>query len=115
MRNPYFFPPGKGKQHAPLLTEVIRDIKAALHAQAKRLKRREYLLTANVPLTPELALSCGLDVAAWDAEELFDAANEPRKLSLVGSMGHAFNASAIPAILAAVNWALETVPAPRLA
>lgn len=72
MRNPYFFPPGKGKQHAPLLTEVIRDIKAALHAQAKRLKRREYLLTANVPLTPELALSCGLDVAAWDAEELFD-------------------------------------------
>ena len=72
MRSPFFFPPGKGKQHAPLLTEMIRDIKATLRAQAKRLKRPEYLLTTNVPLTPELALSCGLDVATWDAEELFD-------------------------------------------
>ena len=43
-----------------------------LHAQAKRLNRPEYLLTANVPLTPELSLECGLDTAAWDAETLVD-------------------------------------------
>jgi hypothetical protein len=72
LRSPFFFPPGKGKEHAPLFTDLVRRIKAALAAQAKRRKRSEYLLTINVPLTPELALECGLDVAAWDAERLFD-------------------------------------------
>jgi len=72
MRSPFFFPPGKGPEHAPLLTELARRIKAALAAQAKRLKRADYLLSINVPLVPELALECGLDVAAWDAERLFD-------------------------------------------
>jgi hypothetical protein len=72
MRSPFFFPPGQGPQHAPLFTEMARRIKAALTAQAKRLKRPDYLLSINVPRTPELALECGLDVAAWDAEKLFD-------------------------------------------
>ena len=72
MRSPFFFPPGKGTEHAPLFTELARRIKAALAAQAKRLKRPDYVLSINVPLTPELALECGLDVAAWDAERLFD-------------------------------------------
>jgi hypothetical protein len=72
MRSPFFFPPGTGPQHAPLFTELVRRIKAALAAQAKRLKRPDYLLSINVPLTPELALECGLDVGAWDAERLFD-------------------------------------------
>ena len=72
MRSPFFFPPGKGPEHAPLFTEMVRRIKAALAERAKRLKRPDYLLSINVPLTPELALECGLDVAAWDAERLFD-------------------------------------------
>ena len=72
MRSPFFFPPGKGPEHAPLFTELVRRIKAALAERAKRLKRPDYLLSINVPLTPELALECGLDVAAWDAERLFD-------------------------------------------
>ena len=72
MRSPFFFLPGKGPQNAPLFTEMARRIKAALAERAKRLKRPDYLLSINVPLTPELALECGLDVAAWDAERLFD-------------------------------------------
>jgi hypothetical protein len=72
MRSPFFFPPNEGKQHAPLFTAMVRDIKAALGDEAKRRSRPEYLLTTNVPLTPELALECGLDVAAWDADGLFD-------------------------------------------
>jgi hypothetical protein len=71
MRSPFFFPPGKGPEHAPLFTEMVRRIKAALAERAKRLKRPDYLLSINVPLTPELALECGLDVPAWDAERLF--------------------------------------------
>jgi len=72
MRSPFFFPPGKGKENAPLFTELVRRIKAALAERSKRLNRPDYLLSINVPLTPELALECGLDVAAWDAERLFD-------------------------------------------
>jgi hypothetical protein len=72
MRSPFFFPLGKGSENAPLFTEMVRRIKAALAVQAKRLKRPDYLLSINVPLTPELALECGLDVVAWDAEKLFD-------------------------------------------
>jgi len=73
MRSPFFFAPGKGPASAPLFTELVRRIKAALAERAKRLKRPDYLLSINVPLTPELALECGLDVAAWDAERLFDS------------------------------------------
>jgi hypothetical protein len=72
MRSPFFFPPGNGPEHAPLFTDMVRRIKAALAERAKRLKRPDYLLSINVPLTPELALECGLDVAVWDAEKLFD-------------------------------------------
>ncbi len=72
MRSPFFFPPDQGPKHAPLFTEMVRQIKTLLREQAKRLKRPEYLLTTNIPLTPELALECGLDVAAWDSEGLFD-------------------------------------------
>jgi len=73
LRSPFFFPPGEGEAHAPLFTGLVRDVKAALTAQARRLERPDYLLSINVPLTPELALECGLDVAAWDAEKLVDA------------------------------------------
>lgn len=72
MRSPFFFPPGKGQECAPLFTAMVGRIKAALAERAKRLKRPNYLLSINVPRTPELALECGLDVAAWDAEKLFD-------------------------------------------
>jgi hypothetical protein len=72
MRSPFFFLPGKGPEHAPLFTEMVRRIKAALAARAKRGNRPDYLLSINVPRTPELALECGLDVVAWDAERLFD-------------------------------------------
>ncbi|MFH1266736.1 MAG: hypothetical protein ABIK89_13490, partial [Planctomycetota bacterium] len=72
MRSPFFFPPDKGKENAPLFTGMVREIKAALRDEAKRRNRPEYLLTTNVPLTPELALECGLDTVAWDAEGLFD-------------------------------------------
>ena len=72
MRNPFFFQPDEGAKNAHLMTELMRDIRKMLDDQAKRLNRRRYLLTVNVPVTPEVALECGLDVVAWDAEKLFD-------------------------------------------
>lgn len=72
MRSPFFFPPDKGVECAPIMTTLIREIKVALAEQAKRLNRSDYLLTANVPLTPEVALKCGLDTRTWDCEGLLD-------------------------------------------
>lgn len=72
MRSPFFFPPATGPQHALLFTRMVREIKAILQAEARQRSRPEYLLSINVPLTPEVALECGLDVAAWDEERLFD-------------------------------------------
>jgi hypothetical protein len=72
MRSPFFFPPDKGPADAPLFTELVKRIKAALAEQSRRLKRPDYLLTVNVQVTPELSLASGLDVATWDRERLFD-------------------------------------------
>jgi hypothetical protein len=72
MRSPFFFLPDKGAECAPLFTDLVRKIKTALAEQAKKLNRTDYLLTINIPRTPELALESGLDAVTWDAEGLFD-------------------------------------------
>ena len=41
-----------------------------------------------------------------DAHALFAAANEPRRLDLIGGMRHAFDRLANPTIVDAVEWAL---------
>lgn len=73
MRSPYFFPPGKGEEFAPRMTDLARRIKAALSEQAQRLKRPDYTLTVTAPVTPEVALESGLDIADWDANRLVDS------------------------------------------
>jgi len=35
MRSPYFFPPDKGEELAPLFTDLVRRIKAALAERAR--------------------------------------------------------------------------------
>lgn len=47
------------------------------------------------------------------AEELFAAAGDPRRLSIVDEMGHAFDDAAAPAVLEAIEWALDTAPRSR--
>lgn len=42
--------------------------------------------------------------------ELFEVANEPRRLSVVERMGHAFDDAATPAIVDAVHWTLSMSP-----
>lgn len=46
-----------------------------------------------------------------DAYELFEAAGEPRHLEVVPRMGHAYDVAAVPAIVRAVDWALERASA----
>ena len=46
------------------------------------------------------------------AVELFEAAPEPRRLEFVARMSHSFQAAAVPAVVRAVEWALERDPTP---
>jgi alpha-beta hydrolase superfamily lysophospholipase len=45
-------------------------------------------------------------IPASDAADLYEAANEPRRLEIVPDMAHAFVAQSVPAIRNAVEWAL---------
>jgi len=72
LRSPFFFTYGKGEENAPLLTQLIREIRGDLDHAARVHGRGRYLLRVNVPRSPELALQAGMDVAAWDAERLID-------------------------------------------
>ena len=46
-----------------------------------------------------------------EAEKLYRAASDPRRLDLVDDMGHAYRPESIPAISESVQWALATGPA----
>jgi hypothetical protein len=72
MRSPFFFKAGAQRKNAPLLTELIRQVRGDLDQAAKARGRDRYLLRVNVPRIPEAAMEAGMDVAAWDAEKLVD-------------------------------------------
>jgi len=73
MRSPFFFEKGKGAESAPIMTEFMRQIRSDLDAASRARGGPRYVLRVNVPRSPALALECGMDVAAWDAEKLVDA------------------------------------------
>ena len=73
MRSPFFFKPDKGRDHAPLMTELVCQVRDDLDEAARARGRERYLLHVNVPRSPDLALDSGMDVAAWDAERLVDS------------------------------------------
>jgi len=50
-------------------------------------------------------------IAPADAQELFDAAREPRRLVLVSGMGHAFGPDAVTSVVEAVGWSLDRASA----
>jgi fermentation-respiration switch protein FrsA (DUF1100 family) len=55
-------------------------------------------------------------VPASDAAELYEVADEPRRLRIVPDMGHAFAPQSVAAIRDAVDWALDPsmrAPGPR--
>ncbi len=72
LRSPFFFPNGEGRDKAPLMTELISQVRSDLNKAAAANGRDSYLLRVNVPRSPELALEWGMDVATWDADGLVD-------------------------------------------
>lgn len=72
LRSPFFFKHGTARANAPIMTELIRQVRADLDEAVRVNGRERYLLWVNVPHSPELCLEVGMDVAAWDREGLVD-------------------------------------------
>ena len=69
-----FFPGKPGpetEKYAPLLTELMRKLKAAVDKKSRQVGRKIYL-SVRVPGTFEHALSYGIDVKTWLGEGLID-------------------------------------------
>jgi len=71
MRCPLYFKHSEVGRHVPLMTEFVRQTRAALDAVGKR-KGRPIGLSVRVPNTVAGARKLGLDVPAWIGEELVD-------------------------------------------
>ena len=72
MRSPYFFKDGVGPANAPIMTGLVRQVRADLDAHSQATGHARHQLRVNVPRSPEAALEAGLDVAAWVQEGLVD-------------------------------------------
>ncbi len=70
-RWPRLFPKGRQKESKELLTNLIRQIKAALETKSKKIGRK-LCFSVRVPPTFELALGFGIDVKKWLEEGLVD-------------------------------------------
>lgn len=71
MRFIVYFKLGEGRKNAPLMTQLVKDIRAKVDSvSAKRGKK--IILSARVPITVEDCLNKGLDVQEWIRLGLID-------------------------------------------
>ena len=70
-RFPWHLTPGKEREQAGCLTEVMRAIRAAADAAAKR-RGHPVKVAASVLSSPETALGSGMDAVTWAKEGLID-------------------------------------------
>lgn len=70
-RSPSFFPDGVGQQHSHVMTDLMRELRAAVNAKARQVGK-PVCLSARIPGSLDDAHAKGLDVRAWIAEGLMD-------------------------------------------
>lgn len=70
-RFPWHLTPGKEKSQSECLTEVMREIRKAADAAAKR-RGHPVKVAASVLSSPETALGSGMDAVTWAKEGLID-------------------------------------------
>ena len=70
-RHPILFPKGREAEGAPLLTELLGDIRRALDEKGERVGRR-LSLSVRVPGSPDEALAQGMEVRSWLSKGLLD-------------------------------------------
>ena len=70
-RFPRLFPEGQAEKSAGLLTDMLRDVRAALDEKGQQAGKK-LLFSVRVPPTFELAGAFGMDVKSWMDEGLID-------------------------------------------
>ena len=70
-RYPTLFPEGQEHAGSPLLTDLMREVRAAVDGK-RRQTGRPVQFSARIPGSLDQALSVGMDVRAWLAEGLLD-------------------------------------------
>lgn len=70
-RGPWFFKDGHESDGAPLLTDMLRQIRQGTRRIAEQ-KGKPFTLMVRVPPTVQMCLAIGLDVPTWIKEELAD-------------------------------------------
>ena len=71
MRFIVLFKSGEGKEKAPLITDMVREVKRTIDSLSE-VRGHKILLAVRVPVTVEGALGKGLDVKQWAKEGLID-------------------------------------------
>jgi hypothetical protein len=80
-----FFPKGKAAAGAPLITAMVRQVRARLDELAKA-RGRPFYLFVRVPPSLADCTFAGLDVAQWMREGLVDVVSPAQIMTLAGDM-----------------------------
>ena len=80
-----FFPKGKAASGAPLITEMVRRVRARLDELAAAEKRPMYLFVRIPPSTADCAFA-GLEIERWINEGLVDLVSPAQIMTLAGDM-----------------------------
>ncbi|WP_432799636.1 hypothetical protein [Poriferisphaera sp. WC338] len=96
-RSQVLFPRGKGPERAPLITDMVRQIRKKLNKLGKT-NGREYYLLVRVPPSLKNCMWAGMDIAAWMDQKLVDVLIPAQLMTLAHDMPiHEFVALAEPA------------------
>ncbi len=71
MRFIVYFKLGEGRKNAPLMTQLVKDIRAKVDSVSAR-RGKKILLSVRVPPTIEICLDKGLDIQEWIRLKLVD-------------------------------------------
>jgi hypothetical protein len=80
-----FFPKGRAAAGAPLMTDLVRQVRTRLDALARELKRPMYLLV-RVPPSVADCTTAGLEVEKWMRDRLVDLVSPAQIMTLAGDM-----------------------------
>lgn len=114
-----FFPKGRAAAGAPLLTELVRAVRARLDALSREVGRPLHLFVRVPPSLADCA-TAGLEVERWIAEDLVDLVSPAQIMTLAGDMpiadlvalGKKYGVRVVPSLYPRTSWRLP-FPAPK--
>lgn len=112
-----FFPKGRATAGAPLMTELVRQVRARLDALAREAGRPLHLFVRVPPSIGDCTFA-GLEVERWMAEGLVDLVSPAQIMTLAGDMpigdlialGQKHGVRVLPSLYPRTSWRLPFPP-----